>query len=300
MSWRPASIRGSGKERVMRRLLARFSRRTGRSPLQAAVHGLQRKNRQKAALTRGGLLALLGLLLFAGWAGVSLLHQADIFRLLSVSVVGNRVVADSEVLSWANVEQGMSLLDIDTTAMEKIVASHPWIARAKVVRRWPSGLEISVDEQRPVALVNVVTGDTSQLMYASGDRVLFALVEQGQDLDFPVLTGSLEEAGLAGDHFLEDSLAAQAFELLRQAARGGDYFLPSQAISEIYLDPKEGLILYLVDKSFPIYFGVGRIHTKYQRLIRVLEDLYRSRQIDDTREIRMDYTRNKVLVARAD
>ena len=61
------------------------------------------------------------------------------------------------------------------------------------------------------------------------------------------------------------------------------------------------MTLYLVDYPFPIYFGKGEVRTKYSRLKRVLEVLYKETEqgmtIADVAYIRMDYLENKVLVA---
>jgi cell division protein FtsQ len=77
--------------------------------------------------------------------------------------------------------------------------------------------------------------------------------------------------------------------------------LPVQNLSEIHLDQDTGMTIYLVDYPFPIYFGKGEIRTKYSRLKRVLEVLYKDTEqgmtIADVVYIRMDYLENKVLVA---
>ena len=64
----------------------------------------------------------------------------------------------------------------------------------------------------------------------------------------------------------------------------------------MHLDAKEGLIIYLADRTFPIYFGRDRLQTKFYRLIRVLDQLYSRKQVDTVKEIRMDYADDKVLV----
>jgi cell division protein FtsQ len=48
----------------------------------------------------------------------------------------------------------------------------------------------------------------------------------------------------------------------------------------VHVDQQRGLVLYLVDRPFPVYFGTGRLQTKYYRLVRVLEQLYAKKQVD--------------------
>ncbi len=78
--------------------------------------------------------------------------------------------------------------------------------------------------------------------------------------------------------------------------------LPAQDISELHFTRKGELILYLVEHPFPIYFGREQIKRKYTQLRQVLEVLYRKKRggasIEKVAYIRMDYQKNKVLVAR--
>ena len=80
----------------------------------------------------------------------------------------------------------------------------------------------------------------------------------------------------------------------------GNAILPIQAVSEVHIDPREGLVIYLVDRPFPVYLGKDRLQTKYFRLVKVLEQLYAKKQVDAVKEIRMDYSNDKVLVTGAE
>lgn len=66
------------------------------------------------------------------------------------------------------------------------------------------------------------------------------------------------------------------------------------------MDADEGLILYLVEHPFPIFFGEGDIRRKYVRLRKVLEMLYKPRRtgmdIGRVAYIKMDYLKDKVIV----
>ncbi|MBU1743269.1 MAG: cell division protein FtsQ, partial [Proteobacteria bacterium] len=58
------------------------------------------------------------------------------------------------------------------------------------------------------------------------------------------------------------------------------------------------LILFLADRSFPIYLGQGDMGKKCIRLARVLGWLYKKNEFQDTTSIRLEYLDNKVLVER--
>jgi cell division septal protein FtsQ len=237
---------------------------------------------------------------FALWGGHWLLASSDVFRLDTIKVKGNLFVQRHDVLQSASIEPGMSLLKINTDELEENITSLPWVDRVSVQKQWPSTLDIQVREQNPIALINVErkTGLT-QLFYVNKKGHLFAPYEQGQDLDYPVLTGNKwtddEKVLILPKGGLEES----ALLLLKLASKGNP-ILPIQSISEVHMSDKHGIIVYLVDQPFPIYFGDESIHTKYYRLVKILERLYRKKTIDGIKSIRMDYAQNKILVARAE
>ena len=72
-----------------------------------------------------------------------------------------------------------------------------------------------------------------------------------------------------------------------------------QSISEIHISQKGELILYLLDRPFPIYLGTdGKISTRYYRLVKVLKDLYRTREFSKVSYIRLDYQKDTILVGK--
>jgi cell division protein FtsQ len=126
----------------------------------------------------------------------------------------------------------------------------------------------------------------------------FIEVGVGMDTDFPVVTGleRIKEEGRKKE-ILEDVLG-----FLRQTQKN-DPNLPTQAVSEIHVSLDGELVVFLVDYPFPIFFGRGKVETKYNRLVKVLEVLYKKQesemQISRVEYIRMDYLEDKVLVAQS-
>ena len=232
------------------------------------------------------------------WGSTRLLLRSSIFRLSDIRIIGENAVTERQVLDLAGLQQGGSLLQFNAKAAEARIASHPWVERAEVSTQWPSAVEITVTEHQPFALVNVETDKGRRLRYLSRTGRLFAEVGQGQELDFPVITGAAAGKDVEGDSFVKGSLAESANNLLQLAGKG-NAILPIQAISEVHIDQQRGIILYLVDRPFPVYFGTDRLQTKYYRLVRVLEQLYAKKQVDAVKEIRMDYLDDKVLVTGA-
>jgi len=295
-SRKPSGRKGIGRF-IPRIPLQRIQKSSAVTKPQAGLVG-GRQEKQGRGLSRTGLLAfaLCLLVVTGGWFSYRLLVASDIFRLTEVSVIGNRRLHDRQIIEATGLTQGTNLLGLDVAIAEEKAQGLNWVDQVDIHIAWPSRVVINVRERQPLALVTVDGDKGPQLHYIDKDGTVFAPVTPGQDIDFPVITGQLAGSGLKGDRVVAGSLSAKAVRFLRLAARG-NAILPVQAVSEVHVDPALGLIVYLVDRPFPIYMGEDRMRTKYYRLVKILERLYRKKQIEGIKEIRMDYTENKVLVA---
>lgn len=294
------------KGRVVR-ILDRFKKRLTRKRhhptppgVQHSIAGIQRQAQIKWYSRGVVTLVFLGAVVgFLSWGGYALLMRSDVFRLTDIQVKGNRVSSLSQILKKGNIEQGVSLFAVDAKAAVRAISSLPWIERVTLTKRWPSAIEIKVREQRPLALVNIENASGSTLFYLNNKGALFAPLLLGQDFDYPVVTGVTLRAGELAKQLPQGTVAESALVLLKLAAKG-NAILPIQSISEVHVDNRQGVVVYLVDQPFPIYFGTEKIYTKYYRLVKILERLYRKKKIEGIASIRMDYMENKVLVARAE
>lgn len=250
---------------------------------------------QKASL----LLVIPLFILSLGWLGYTLLIRSDIFRMTSVSVQGNQVATQKQIVNAAGLNRGTNLLSMNVGAVKALILKEPWVDQVWIKRHWPSTVEIIVNEYKPFALVNLERDGKRQLYYMDNKGVVFAPSSAERDLDYPVVNGSLLANDLDGNRFRKDSLGGLALEFLKLTARGNQ-ILPTQAVSEISVDTENGLVVYLVDHPFPIYMGKENLKTQFYRLIKVLARLYQDDKIKGVAEIRMDYAENKILVARVD
>ena len=240
----------------------------------------------KAAVLAMLLTVLLAMTLLRGWQAV---ERSGIFQLRQINVQGCRIVREEELLALTELRLGVPLFGIDLPEAEQCVRRHPWIDTVSIRRSWPDTLHVLVQERRPLALINLEKG----LHYVDQHGAVFALVEPGQDIDFPVLTGLDLQPGAS----LTEGPAAEAVQLLQLAAQGNP-ILPLQALSELHLSRDGEIIAYLAERPFPIHLGYGRIRPRYYQLVRLLERLYRKEKIENIRKIRMDYQPGRILVAK--
>ncbi|MDP3695107.1 MAG: FtsQ-type POTRA domain-containing protein [Desulfocapsaceae bacterium] len=250
------------------------------------------------------------------------ISELPFFKIREITITGCRKTTPTLIRELAGVRYQTSLLTLRPTYIEAILKAHPWVSEAVVKRDWPGVLVISIKEYVAEALIAPETSGRKQFFYLDKNGVAFAPVEPGQDLDFPIITG-LEAKGddgqgrpdpagakagvstsprLSGEigNGERKAMIRESLALLKLVKQNNPNF-PVQNLSEIHLDREIGMTLYLVDYPFPIYFGKGEVRTKYSRLKRVLEVLYKETEqgmtIADVIYIRMDYLENKVLVA---
>jgi len=266
-----------------------------------AVGNQPRKNDRHLALLTACLVVIsLAALLYAGRGWMTgLVSGVEYFEVQdNVVIEGCRVTTPAEIRELGEIRYHTNLFSINLGKLEAILVRHPWVGEVKVHRTWPNRLLIQVVEHVPEALVLQGDSGKEQLYYMDAKGVAFVTVKPGQDLDFPVITGLGDIQGtdkkkeILGDviHFLK-------------LVKTNNPNLPAQSISEIHLDKIEGIVVYLVEYSFPIYFGTGGVGKKYKQLHDVLGVLYKQRkegmQISQVEYIRMEYLTNKVLVAQS-
>ncbi len=240
-------------------------------------------------------LLLLGLGLFF-WGGSQFLAHTGIFRVTQLRLTGGHMIPERQALDLAGLHQGIDLLGFDADAAEKKIAAHPWVAKVRVKKQWPSGILVELQEYTPFALINQVEeGGERRLSYIDYAGHVIAEMREGGSLDFPVING-VTQADIEDGRLRPASGAGGALQLLHLAARG-NALLPLQSVSEVRISPERGLVLYLADHPFPIYFGKDHLHSNFGRLLQVLRQLYDSGEISQVSALEMGYgdNSNKML-----
>ena len=242
-------------------------------------------------------IALLILLAGLGFGGKHVYHrlcQCDFFQITAVRIDGNRMAGKEQIAALSRVDIHSNLLAINVAQVQSLLESHPWIAKAEVIRDWPNRLLIQVQERIPVALLSRETG----LFYLDSRAQIIAAANPMQELDFPVITG-LENFPFNTARAAQIPAPLQDIIDLLKVANRNNPILPEQNISEIHISEKKGLILYLLDRPFPIYLGTeGKISTRYYRLVAVLKDLYKTQEFAEVSYIRLDYQKDTILVGK--
>lgn len=111
------------------------------------------------------LLALTVVFLIA----VTVLSHTSAFTIDSVEAADSAHVTADSIVRLANVEEGATLLNVDTKAIEANLERNPWIVSARITREFPDKLRIEVTERQPAYLVVMSTGNLG--WYLGSDNV---------------------------------------------------------------------------------------------------------------------------------
>ena len=240
------------------------------------------------------VLGLTVILLFFLGIGYVLGH-ADIFRVTDLQISGTHVLTERQLFDLTGLRQGVNLFRFDTGNAEHEIRKHPWVKGARIKKQWPSSLVVEVQEYQPFALINLEKDGVKKLYYIAFNGHIIHEVPEGGTLDLPIINGANAKE-FVDNEAVGGSDEAGAMQILHLAAQG-NAILPLQSVSEVRIDKRRGLVLYLTAHPFPIYFGRSHFLQKYGKLLIVLKDLYNNREIDKVDSLEMDYSNslNKML-----
>jgi cell division septal protein FtsQ len=139
-----------------------------------------------------------------------------------LEIAGNRRARTGEVLSALSPWVGRNLLTLDLSPLARRVASHPWIERVTISKRFPDGLAVRVSERRAVALLR----EADRLWWLGSDGRPIAPYDPRDDRSDYILVSA------------ERRVLAEAVGLLEDLSGGEpEYF---SALSEITALPGGG------------------------------------------------------------
>jgi cell division protein FtsQ len=170
-------------------------------------------------------------------------------------------VPAEEIEELSGVAIGDQLLTVDPDQVAGRLATHPWIAAARVRRELPSVLAIEVTERQAAA--SALMG-ALYLLDAGGRPFKRATFEEADGL--PVITGVTREQ-YAALRPASEAVFREALALLE--AYGGE----RPKLSEVHVDPRAGFSLVLLDGAGEIRLGRGAAEEKLARLDQILSAL---------------------------
>lgn len=210
----------------------------------------------------GAVAALIG---FGCYEAYGFASRFVMFRLNVIEVANNRRIPRSEILALAGVRAGDDLMKINLRQVGEQLEKNPWIETVKVRRYFPQTLAIEITERQPVAVINV-----GYLAYVDARGEVFKPLNEGDSLDYPIITGISEDDLTKDPTGSRDGLtgAVALISLLRQ----GDRFTLND-VSELHFDKGYGFTLFTTQGGVPVRLGPDGYGEKLGRLARIYRDL---------------------------
>ena len=215
--------------------------------------------RVSIALGSGCLLASGALLTF------QVLIESGYFQVKQISVEQQVRVSEEDILEASDIKIGDSMFDLELNMIGRKIEEQPWIAKAFVERVFPDQVVIRVEERQPRAVI-----DLDYLYYVDGSGDVFKMLEAGDDLNYPVISG-INRQYLLDNHDQARNSLLLALGLM-QELEGRDHF-NLEDVSELHYDQQEGLILYTLVGGVPVRMGDQGFAAKLDRLEAIYSDL---------------------------
>lgn len=217
-------------------------------------------------LLRIGIASGSGFLLASGaLLTAQMLLESGYFGVRQIRVEQQERVSKEEILEASDIRHGDSLFDLELHLIGRKIEEHPWIARAEVERAFPDQVVIRVVERQVRAII-----DLDYLYYVDRGGEVFRMLESGDRLDYPVISGINRQYLLDNPDQTQDCLNL-ALRLMDELDHRELFNL--EDVSEIHYDLQEGLILHTRTGGVPVHLGTQEFAAKLDRLEKIYNDL---------------------------
>ena len=262
-------------------------------------NAMRRRRENKRAVWPGILWFTMGL---AGLAGIGLGLVLLYYQLLTssffcikdinnIEVTGTQRFSRSQILEMAHLDSRTNLLALKPTLVEHALMTHPWIAKAELVRRWPNRITLRLTERIPLALVQL-----EDLYYIDRTGSLFRPSSPSDPHDFPVITGLSREQFPPGQSS-PSILVSQTLELL-QLLQDTTGPLKNSLVAEINVDSERGFAMYISGFKTAFYLGSADLPEKIKKLTKVWPFLAQRGYLARTGRINLDHPQRLLLSLR--
>jgi cell division septal protein FtsQ len=222
------------------------------------------------------------------YVGYRAFGATTFFRLKNIEVNSTKHITREEILALAGVEPGRDLARMNLKRMGEQISRTPWAETVRIHRYFPDRISIAITEREPLAIVNM-----GFIYYLDKKGTVFKVLNQGDRLDYPVITGFSEEELSSNPTGTKEALKTTC-ELIRVLREKGSFILAD--VSEIHYDKGYGFTLFTASGALPVKIGSGDFAAKVDRFARIYHDLMAQRS--NLQYIDLDYT-DKIIIKKS-
>ena len=230
-------------------------------------------------------VTIAGLILFVAYRT---LNSATFFRIKTIDVSSSKRLTREEILAISGVEPGRDLARLNLKRMGEQLSQNPWVETVHIRRYFPDALSIDITEREPVAVINM-----GFIYYLDQKGNVFKVLNQGDRLDYPVITGFSEEDLNKSPLATKEALKTTC-ELLAILRDKGAFILAD--VSEIHYDKGFGFTMFTASGALPVKIGPGDFVAKVERFARIYRELMAQRPT--LQYIDLDYI-DKIIVKKS-
>jgi cell division protein FtsQ len=132
------------------------------------------------------LVGLAAIAATGGWV-----TRTPLFTLRTLTVTGNHRLSDAQVARLAGLSRNTNVVWLRTGVLATRIQRDPWILQARVTRSLPGTVSVSIQERRPVAVLE----SGRSLLLVSGDGVILGRASPSARLPSISVPGSTARIG---------------------------------------------------------------------------------------------------------
>lgn len=191
------------------------------------------------------------------------LTQCDYFKAKELVVMGTHRLTQKQVLKQAHITSGINIFSVNLSKVRKRLLSHSWIADAEVSRELPSGINIRIKEQKPLAVL-----DLGRKFIINTHGEIFKEIDKTDRCNLPLISGlEFSDINVKGEL---RSIPFDAVMKILGLGQKPESVLPYRLIKRIHVDREMGLTIYAFDHIREIKIGYNDYPNKYAMLKDVL------------------------------
>ncbi len=191
------------------------------------------------------------------------LTQCDYFKAKELMVIGTHRLTQKQVLKRANITNDVNIFSVNLSKVRKRLLAHSWIEDAEVSRELPSGINIRVKEQKPLAVL-----DLGRKFIINTHGEIFKEMDKADHCNLPIISGlEFSDINVKGE---VRSIPFEAVMKILGLGQDSGSVLPCKLIKRIHVDREMGLTIYAFDHIREIKIGYNNYPDKYAMLKDVL------------------------------
>lgn len=245
--------------------------------------------REHSTLLARVLWSFFGLALFVLflWGIHSWTVHSNAFLLQKIEVKGNRILDRQDILKNVSFKRLTRLTDVQLTVIEKKIIENPFLKTVIVYRKYPSTLEVEVEERVPIAYVA-----GKKVWMIDDEGVLLPKLTGKSAMALPVVThvgGFQEKPGRP----VENAKLRQTIWFLSMLKTlDKDLFYK---VNSVDYTTRKGMVVYLTSHRFPFYFGNNLDIRQIEYMQAILKKLTRDRLVANVQYVDLRFA-NQVVV----